>query len=111
RRVSVLFVDQVDSTPHTERSDPELVRQLQTRFFAAARQVVGQYGGVVEKYIGDAVMALFGAPVATETDALRCVRAGLELQRALGGFVSADAAGMRFRVGVATGHALCDLHA
>ena len=59
---------------------------MQTGFFAAARRVVGQYGGVVEKYIGDAVMALFGAPVATETDALRCVRAGLELQRVLARF-------------------------
>ena len=86
RRVSVLFVDLIDFTPYVERADPELVRGLQTGFFAAARRVVGQYGGVVEKYIGDAVMALFGAPVATETDALRCVRAGLELQRVLARF-------------------------
>jgi class 3 adenylate cyclase/predicted ATPase len=115
RRVSVLFVDLIDFTPYVERSEPELVHQMQTRFFAAARQVIGQYGGVVEKYIGDAVMALFGAPVATETDAVRCVRAGLELQRALVGFApshtGAPATGLRFRVGVATGDALVDLAA
>ncbi|MDG4827145.1 adenylate/guanylate cyclase domain-containing protein [Asanoa sp. WMMD1127] len=113
RRVSVLFVDLIDFTPYAERSDPEQVRAMQTGFFSAARRVVGQYGGVVEKYIGDAVMALFGAPVATETDPLRCVRAGLELQRVLSRFApdGADAAGLRFRVGVATGEALVNVAA
>lgn len=111
RRISVLFVDLIDFTPYVERSDPELVRGLQTGFFAAARRVVGQYGGVVEKYIGDAVMALFGAPVATETDALRCVRAGLELQRVLARFAPSGADGLQFRVGVATGEALVDVAA
>ncbi len=113
RRVSVLFVDLIDFTPYVERADPELVRGMQTGFFTAARRVVGQYGGVVEKYIGDAVMALFGAPVATETDALRCVRAGLELQRVLARFTpggtNGNGDGMRFRVGVATGEALVDV--
>ncbi|WP_345537526.1 ATP-binding protein [Phytohabitans rumicis] len=107
RRISVLFVDLIDFTPYVERADPELVRGMQTGFFSAARRVVGQYGGVVEKYIGDAVMALFGAPVATESDALRCVRAGLELQRVLTGF----AGDLRFRVGVATGEAIVDVAA
>ncbi|WP_243707649.1 adenylate/guanylate cyclase domain-containing protein [Micromonospora sp. KC606] len=111
RRVSVLFVDLVDFTPYVERTDPEQVRGVQTGFFAAARRVVGQYGGVVEKYIGDAVMALFGAPVATETDALRCVRAGLELQRVLTRFAPAGTDELRFRVGVATGEALVDVAA
>ncbi|MFV2101434.1 ATP-binding protein [Micromonospora sp. LOL_024] len=111
RRVSVLFVDLIDFTPYVERADPELVRGMQTGFFSAARRVVGQYGGVVEKYIGDAVMALFGAPVATETDALRCVRAGLELQRVLTRFTPAGTDGLRFRVGVATGEALVDVAA
>ncbi|GAB3150570.1 hypothetical protein GCM10027290_38340 [Micromonospora sonneratiae] len=111
RRVSVLFVDLIDFTPYVERADPELVRGMQTGFFSAARRVVGQYGGVVEKYIGDAVMALFGAPVATETDALRCVRAGLELQRVLTRYAPAGADGLRFRVGVATGEALVDVAA
>nr|MDT0662144.1 adenylate/guanylate cyclase domain-containing protein [Micromonospora sp. DSM 115978] len=111
RRVSVLFIDLIDFTPYVERADPELVRAMQTGFFSAARRVVGQYGGVVEKYIGDAVMALFGAPVATETDALRCVRAGLELQRVLARFAPTGADGLRFRVGLATGEALVDVAA
>ncbi|MCG5467115.1 AAA family ATPase [Micromonospora sp. LAH09] len=111
RRVSVLFVDLIDFTPYVERADPEQVRGMQTGFFSAARRVVGQYGGVVEKYIGDAVMALFGAPIATETDALRCVRAGLELQRVLTRFAPTGSAELRFRVGVATGEALVDVAA
>lgn len=109
--MSVLFVDLVDFTPYVERADPELVRGTQTGFFSTASRVVAQYGGVVEKYIGDAVMALFGAPVATETDALRCVRAGLELQRVLRRFAPGGADGLRFRVGVATGEALVDVAA
>ncbi|MBN1172950.1 MAG: AAA family ATPase [Micromonosporaceae bacterium] len=111
RRVSVLFIDLVGFTPYVEHSDPELVRQLQTGFFETARQVISRYGGVVEKYIGDAVMALFGAPVATETDAVRCVRAGLELQRTLARLGPTDAVRPRFRVGVATGEALVDVAA
>jgi predicted ATPase/class 3 adenylate cyclase len=111
RRVSVLFVDLIDFTPYVERVDPELVRNMQTAFFSAARRVISQYGGVVEKYIGDAVMALFGAPVATETDALRCVHAGLELQRVLTRLTPTGADHLRFRVGVATGEALVDIAA
>ncbi len=109
--MSVLFVDLIDFTPYVERTDPEQVRGMQTGFFSAARRVVGQYGGVVEKYIGDAVMALFGAPIATETDALRCVRAGLELQRVLTRFAPTGSTELRFRVGVATGEALVDVAA
>ncbi|MFG2042556.1 adenylate/guanylate cyclase domain-containing protein [Dactylosporangium sp. NPDC048998] len=113
RRISVLFVDLIDFTPYVERADPELVRELQKSFFSTAREVIGQYGGVVEKYIGDAVMALFGAPVATETDAVRCVRAGLELQRVLARYASTGEGEreLRFRVGVATGEALVDVAA
>jgi len=70
--------------------------------------VITQYGGIVEKYIGDAVMALFGAPVATETDAVRCVRAGLELQRVLDQYADG---GLRCRVGVTSGEALVDVAA
>ena len=78
RRVSVLFVDLIDFTPTSSAPTRSWSGSMQTGFFAAARRVIGQYGGVVEKYIGDAVMALFGAPVATETDAaaLRAGRAG-----------------------------------
>lgn len=106
-------MDLIDFTPYAERSDPELVRAMQTRFYTTARRVVAQHGGVVEKYIGDAVMALFGAPVATETDALRCVRAGLELQRVLSSVDGAGTSthGLQFRIGVATGEALVDIAA
>jgi predicted ATPase/class 3 adenylate cyclase len=111
RRVSVLFIDLVGFTPYAERADPEVVRRLQHSFYAIARRVVAQHGGVVEKYIGDAVMALFGAPVATESDALRCVRAGLELQRGLAAEGQIARGDLRFRVGVATGEALVDVAA
>jgi class 3 adenylate cyclase len=111
RQVSVLFIDVVDFTPYAEHADPELVRRMQNSFYATVRRVVGQYGGVVEKYIGDAVMALFGAPVATEADQLRCVRAGLELQRVLGRPDPTLGDGLRFRVGVTTGEALVDVAA
>lgn len=111
RRVSVLFIDLINFTPYVERVDPEQVRRMQTSFFSVVRRVVGQYGGVVEKYIGDAVMALFGAPVATENDALRCVRAGLDLRRALADFTETAGDGLLFRIGVATGEALVDIAA
>ncbi|WP_434744056.1 ATP-binding protein [Micromonospora sp. SH-82] len=110
RHVSVLFIDIVDFTTYAERADPEQARALQQTYFATVRRLVHQYGGVVEKYIGDAVMALFGAPVATDNDALRCVRAGLELQRNLGRQTTGEQP-LTFRVGVATGEALVDLTA
>jgi class 3 adenylate cyclase/tetratricopeptide (TPR) repeat protein len=109
RRVSVLFMDVVGSTPYAERKDPENVRAHQAEFYTTFLRVVRQYGGVVEKYIGDAAMALFGAPVATETDAVRCVRAGLDLQRAL--TRAADDTGWLYRIGIATGEALVDVAA
>ena len=108
--MSVLFVDAIGSTPFAEQADPETVRAHQTDFFATVRRVVRQYGGVVEKFIGDAAMVLFGAPVATESDAVRAVRAGLDLQRALARD-DASASGWSFRVGVATGEALVDVAA
>src|SRR5205814_3979413 len=111
RRVTVLFLDMVWFTSYAETADPEQVRSIQSEYFSTARKVIRQYGGVVEKYIGDAVMALFGAPVATENDPLRCVRAGLEIQRALPGQARIAAAGLGFRVGIASGEALVDLAA
>ncbi len=105
--MSILFVDAIGSTPFAEQADPETVRARQSDFFAIVRAVMGQYGGVVEKYIGDAVLVLFGAPVASPTDAVRCVRAGLDVQRSL----SDDGVGWAFRVGIATGEALVDIAA
>ena len=72
RRVcSVLFCDLVGFTPLSESRDPEAVRELLSEYFAVARTVIGRYGGVVEKFIGDAVMAVWGTPVAAEGDAER----------------------------------------
>ncbi len=75
RHVSVLFCDLVGFTPFSEKRDPEEVREVLSGYFELARAIVGRYGGVVEKFIGDAVMALWGAPVAREDDAERAVRA------------------------------------
>ena len=84
RRVcSVLFADLVGFTPLSESRDPEEVRELLSRYFEAARTVIDRYGGAVEKFIGDAVMAVWGTPVAGEDDAERAVRAGLELVNAV----------------------------
>jgi class 3 adenylate cyclase len=83
RLVSVLFVDLEDFTGLAESLDPEDVRNLQARYFEAARSVVAHYGGTLEKFIGDAVMAVWGAPLAHEDDAERAVRAALELLAAV----------------------------
>ncbi|HYM84335.1 MAG TPA: adenylate/guanylate cyclase domain-containing protein, partial [Candidatus Dormibacteraeota bacterium] len=93
RLVSVLFADLVGFTPLAETKDPESVRELLDTYFAAARGVVDRYGGTIEKFIGDAVMAVWGAPVSHEDDAERAVRAGLDLVEAV--------AALRERTGVA----------
>ena len=105
RRVcSVLFCDVVGFTPLSEARDPEAVRELLSEYFGVARTVIGRYGGVVEKFIGDAVMAVWGTPVAAEGDAERAVRAALDLVAAvaeLGG--EAGVPGLAARAGVVTG--------
>jgi class 3 adenylate cyclase/predicted ATPase len=105
RHVSVLFCDLVGFTPLAERRDPEEVRELLSGYFELARAIVTRYGGVVEKFIGDAVMALWGAPVAKEDDAERAVRAGLELVSAVPAYGASRGAELSARVGVATGSA------
>jgi class 3 adenylate cyclase/tetratricopeptide (TPR) repeat protein len=77
--VSVLFVDLVDSTTRADKADPEDVREVLQAYHREAKQCIEQYGGVVEKFIGDAVMAVFGAPIAHGDDAERAVRAGLRV--------------------------------
>src|SRR4051812_36860188 len=79
RRVSVLFVDLVGFTTLSEGRDAEDVRELLSGYFDAARTIISRYGGVVEKFIGDAVMAVWGLPAAHEDDAERSVRAALEI--------------------------------
>ena len=101
RLVSVLFADLVGFTTLAEHQDAEETRELLSRYFDLARNVIGMYGGAVEKFIGDAVMAVWGAPTAHEDDAERAVRAGLELVEAvqtLGPSITA-------RAGVMTGEA------
>ncbi|HEY3550086.1 MAG TPA: adenylate/guanylate cyclase domain-containing protein [Gaiellaceae bacterium] len=106
RLVSVLFADLVGFTTLSESRDPEEVRELLSRYFDTCRRLVGLYGGVVEKFIGDAVMAVWGTPVATEDDAERAVRTALDLVaavQALGQEAGID--GLRARAGVLTGEA------
>jgi class 3 adenylate cyclase len=80
RRVcSVLFADLVGFTSISEGRDVEIVRELLSEYFEVARTVIARYGGVVEKFIGDAVMAVWGVPRASADDAERAVRAALEL--------------------------------
>jgi class 3 adenylate cyclase len=83
RTVTVLFADVADSTPLGERLDPESLRRVMTRFFDVMSGVLVRHGGTVEKFIGDAVMAVFGIPELHEDDALRAVRAATELRQAL----------------------------
>ncbi|HEY6469230.1 MAG TPA: adenylate/guanylate cyclase domain-containing protein [Candidatus Dormibacteraeota bacterium] len=112
RIVSILFADLVGFTPLSEQRDAEEVRDLLTRYFDACRAVVTRYGGVIEKFIGDAVMAVWGAPVAFEDDAERAVRAALDLVAAvaaLGREIEEPA--LQVRAGVLTGEAAVTLGA
>jgi class 3 adenylate cyclase/tetratricopeptide (TPR) repeat protein len=112
RLVSVLFADLVGFTTLSESRDPEEVRDLLTRYFEVCRGLIERYGGTVEKFIGDAVMAVWGAPTATEDDAERAVRTALELVAAvaaLGAEVGAPT--LRARAGVLTGEAAVTLGA
>jgi class 3 adenylate cyclase/tetratricopeptide (TPR) repeat protein len=84
KTVTVLFCDVVGSTELGERLDPETFRNVLGRFFETTRAVLERHGGTVEKFIGDAVMAVFGVPVLHEDDALRAVRAAAELREELG---------------------------
>ena len=105
RRVcSVLFCDVVGFTPLSEARDPEAVRELLSAYFSVARTVIGRYGGVVEKFIGDAVMAVWGTPVASEEDAERAVRAGLDLVAGVADLgAETGVPGLAARAGVVTG--------
>jgi len=79
RLVTVLFADIVGFTGVSEHRDPEDVRELLSRYFDRCRALIERYGGTVEKFIGDAVMAIWGSPIAREDDAERAVRAALSL--------------------------------
>jgi len=104
RLCSVLFCDVVGFTPLSEARDPEAVRELLSRYFGVARTVISRYGGLVEKFIGDAVMAVWGTPTATEGDAERAVRAALDLVSAVEALgAEAGVPGLAARAGVVTG--------
>jgi len=112
RLVSVLFADLVGFTTASEGRDAEDTREVLTRYFDKSRQIVERYGGTVEKFIGDAVMAVWGAPVAQEDDAERAVRAALDLVSGisvLGQEVGAP--DLRARAGVLTGEAAVSIGA
>ncbi|HEX5578859.1 MAG TPA: adenylate/guanylate cyclase domain-containing protein, partial [Candidatus Limnocylindria bacterium] len=104
RLVSVLFCDLVDFTGLAERLDPEDVRDILSRYFETSRGIVAAYGGSIEKFIGDAVVALWGSPVAREDDAERAVRAALEIVSAVHDLPGGDPARpLAARAAVATG--------
>ena len=105
RQVSVLFCDLVDFTTLSESRDPEEVRELLSGYFELARSVVSRYGGTIEKFIGDAVMAVWGAPVAKEDDAERAVRSALDLAAAISAYGDEHGVPLDARIGVATGAA------
>ncbi len=105
RVVTVLFADLVGFTKLSATRDPETIRELQSQYFERTREIVTRYGGAIEKFIGDAVMAMWGAPIAHEDDAERAVRAALDLVEMvpiLGGETGVD---LQLRAGVLTGEA------
>ena len=96
RTVTILFCDVAGSTALDERLDPEADRRLMAGYFETSRGVLERHGGTVEKFIGDAVMAVFGLPAVHEDDALRAARAAVEIRDAVG-------PELRVRIGVNTG--------
>jgi class 3 adenylate cyclase/tetratricopeptide (TPR) repeat protein len=97
KTVTVLFCDVTSSTELGEKLDPEALRALLARYFERMKTIVERHGGTVEKFIGDAVMAVFGVPVLHEDDALRALRAAVEMREAF------PELGVQGRIGVTTG--------
>src|SRR5437870_1344191 len=106
RIVTVLFADLVGFTALSERLDAEDVSLVQDAYFGAVRETIERHGGQLEKFVGDAAMAVFGAPRVRDDDAERAVHAGLALVAALarvGSSLGLDEAALRIRVGVNSG--------
>src|ERR1700745_132163 len=97
KTLTALFGDVTGATARGESTDPEALRALLARYFECMKAIVESHGGAVEKFIGDAVMAVFGIPAAHEDDALRACRAAVEMRDAL------PELGIRGRIGVNTG--------
>jgi class 3 adenylate cyclase/tetratricopeptide (TPR) repeat protein len=110
RVVSILFADLVGSTTLAEDRDPEETRSLLNRYFETTSEVIGRYGGTVEKFIGDAVMAVWGVPTAHEDDPERAVRAALELVDAVSAISDAGTP-LQVRAAVLTGEAAATIGA
>lgn len=112
KTVTIVFSDLKGSTALTERLDPEAMREVTDRYFTAMAAEITRHGGKIEKYIGDAIMAVFGLPRAHEDDALRAVRAAIGMQAALTG-VNADlmqryGVALANRTGVNTGEVVAN---
>src|SRR5256712_199794 len=107
RVVTVLFADLVGFTTGAERRDPGGVRALLSRYYGRLRAELERFGGTVEKFIGDAVMALFGAPIAHEDDPERAVRAALSIRD----WVVEQQTELRVRIAVTTGEEIAALGA
>jgi class 3 adenylate cyclase/tetratricopeptide (TPR) repeat protein len=112
RLVSVLFADLVGFTTLSERRDPEVVREMLSGYFERCRTLIERHGGTVEKFIGDAVMAVWGTPVAREDDAERAVRAALAVTAAVTAYgAEVGMPELRLRAGVLTGTAAVEVGA
>jgi class 3 adenylate cyclase len=103
KTVTVVFCDLADSTELGERLDPESLRALMARWYGAMREPLEGHGGTVEKFIGDAVMAVFGVPQVHEDDALRAVLAAVEMRRALAALNAEIGSALQIRIGVNSG--------
>src|SRR6185312_11079114 len=112
KTVTVIFVDLVGFTARAEKLDPEDVRAILTPYHERVRREIQSFGGVVEKFIGDAVMGVFGAPIAYGDDAERAVRAALVVRDSVAAMNAADPRlDLQIRVAVNTGEALTSLNA
>jgi class 3 adenylate cyclase/tetratricopeptide (TPR) repeat protein len=108
RLLSILFADLVGSTALTQRLDPEAMRAIIGQYFDGMRDEITHHGGSVEKFIGDAVMAVFGLPVAHEDDADRALRAAVAMQQRLSDLNARLGADLHIRIGISTGEAIAD---
>jgi class 3 adenylate cyclase/tetratricopeptide (TPR) repeat protein len=109
KTVTAVFCDLIGFTAATEAADPEDVDEMLASYFEMARARIEAFGGVVEKFIGDAVVGVFGVPAAHEDDAERAVRAGLRIVEDAEDLRSVSGAPLRLRVGIETGEALVRL--
>src|SRR5258708_26824080 len=103
RLVTVLFADVVGSTAIGTEHDPEIVRTVMSRYFARMKEIAETHGGTVEKFIGDAVMVVFGVPRLHEDDAERAVRAALAMRDAVGDLQRDLGFALALRIGVNSG--------